>query len=553
MRRLKSNLLLACTSIMLLAGSNVALGVGNDDCSNAEAIAEVIDKGFETREATFDGSGRCISGPNIWYCYTASCTGTATVSLLGSGYDTKLAVYDGCGCDSSLGEAIGCNDDFGSTFQSELSFPVISGHKYLIEVGGYASDVGRGVLNVTCIRDPSHEPQKDECAGAEPIEDVKNLPFSTTGMTFDGSGLCMTSPNIWFCYTATCTGDVTVSLAGSGFDTMLAVYDGCECYPEQKDMIACNDDAGNSFQSEITFAAVAGTKYLIEIGGYASDTGDGMLTVSCEGKAGQVAPDLGDAPDGTNNSGNKPMYAYPSPPTRPGRFPTVYDDGSGTGPYGPVHLNETAVAFLGKTITGESEADTGPDEDASNNLGSAVNTPDLDGGDDAVNMPLVLPDCGWAKFQYQVTVIDPNVDLWVNVWLDFDRDGDWDDTLECPDGPAREWAVQNQFLFNLPAGLNDVVTPGFRSVHPENARDEIWMRITLSEQPWTGGSSPGVRFNAGSGPVEKYQIGETEDYFFTPEVPDDADCPLCEDFNGDGVVDLDDLSDFTAQWLATCL
>ena len=68
-----------------------------------------------------------------------------------------------------------------------------------------------------------------------------------------------------------------------------------------------------------------------------------------------------------------------------------------------------------------------------------------------------------------------------------------------------------------------------------------------------GGSNPGQRGNAGSGPRNKYEIGETEDYYFTPEVSDDQDCPLCEDLNGDGVIDLDDLSAFTSRWLATCL
>ncbi|MHC4568232.1 MAG: GEVED domain-containing protein [Planctomycetota bacterium] len=678
MKRLRSKLLLACMSILLLCGSNVALGVSNDDCSNAEPIGDVVDKNFETREATFDGAGRCMTSPNIWYCYTASCTGTATVSLLGSGYDTMLAVYDGCECDASMSDGIECNDDFEGNLQSQISFPVIAGRKYLIEVGGYASDVGSGVLSVDCVRDPSHEPQKDECAGAEAVGDVKDLPFSTTGMTFDGPGLCMTSPNIWFCYTATCTGDVTVSLAGSAYDTMLAVYNGCDCYPNQDDLIECNDDFESSFQSQITFAAVegnnylieiggfssdtgdgvlniscepqvapkddcvgaepvgdvknlpfstrgmtfdgpglcmtspniwfcytatctgdatvsllgsgydtmlavykscecypteddliacnddvggifqsqvtfpvvAGGKYLIEVGGYASETGDGVLNISCEGKAGTVGPDLGDAPDSTNNSGTKVMSAYPS---RPGHFPTVYDDGSGVGPYGPAHINEIAVAFLGKVITGETEADKGLDEDGKNNLRPAANSANDDSGDDAIELPLALPNCGWATFDYEVTVIDPNVDLWVNVWFDFNRDGDWDDMVECPGGPVPEWAVQNQFLFDLPAGPNEVTTPGFRSVHPEGTDERIWMRITLSEQPWTGGSNPGELGNAGSGPIEKYEIGETEDYFFIPDVPDDKDCPLCEDVNGDGVIDLDDLSDFTAQWLETCL
>jgi hypothetical protein len=74
------------------------------------------------------------------------------------------------------------------------------------------------------------------------------------------------------------------------------------------------------------------------------------------------------------------------------------------------------------------------------------------------------------------------------------------------------------------------------------------MRITLSEKPWTGGSAPGNRSNNGSGPQEGYDTGETEDYYFIP----DKSFFICEDFNGDGVIDLQDLAAFTSEWLENC-
>jgi hypothetical protein len=61
-----------------------------------------------------------------------------------------------------------------------------------------------------------------------------------------------------------------------------------------------------------------------------------------------------------------------------------------------------------------------------------------------------------------------------------------------------------------------MTTPAFLSWHPDNTGEEVWMRITLSEKPWTGGSAPGVRGNGGSGPKDGYGIGETEDYYFLP-------------------------------------
>jgi hypothetical protein len=532
----------------------------NDNCTKAPLIGNVKNEPFDTTCATFDGPGHCMVSPNIWYRYAAAGTGQVTVSLLGSSFDTKLAVYAGIGCNPELSAMIECNDDFGNSLASQITFQATAGDEFLIEVGGYNPDeIGVGVITITG-QDQPPVGSNDDCESAKPVGDVKDLPFDTAEATFDGPRLCLNSPNIWFCYTATCTGDVTVSLLGSSFDTMLAVYSGCECYPAQDAVIECNDDAAGSYQSEITFAALAGKQYLIEIGGYSSTTGQGVLNISCQGTTTppppitQDKPDLGDAPDSTNNTPNKGMTAYPWPLSVDAHFPTVYDDGSGLGPFGPLHLNAPLVAYLGQDISAETEADKGPDEDylSTNNLVPIHNQPNHDGGDHSIDLPLSLPNCGLTSFDYEVTVVQPGTNLWVNAWFDFNRDGDWDDMVDCPDGAVPEWAVQNQFLFNLPAGLHKIAAPGFKSVHPEGVPDQLWMRITLAEQPWTGGSNPGELGNAGSGPQEMYQIGETEDHKIVPNVPASSDCPMCEDVDGNGVIDMQDLVAHVSKWLATC-
>jgi len=519
----------------------------NDDCANAQAIGDVKDRAFDTRNKTFDGPGLCMTSPNIWYCYTASCTGNVTVSLLGSSYDTKLAVYNHCTPNPTTSRMIACNDDFPPSHQSQITFPSTAGNKYLIEVGGYGSATGQGILNVSCQPTTPPPSNNDNCANARAIGDVKDLAFDTRSKTFDGPGLCMRSPNIWYCYTASCTGNATVSLLGSSYDTMLAVYNGCGCDLTASRMIACNDDFLTGHTSQITFATTAGSKYLIEIGGYGSATGQGVLSTSCVPTAVVNKPDLGDAPDSTNNF-SKNMNAYPAPGAVKANYPTVYNDGSAIGPFGPVHLNDQIVAYLGKSITRETEADKGADEDGLNNINPSSGLSNNDKGDDGIVIPLNLPTCQWTTFDYTVNVADPDVDLYVNIWFDWNRDGDWDDTIDCGQGAAEEWAVQNQFLFDLSEGQNQITTPAFLPWHLEGGRKQIWMRITLSEQPWKGGSNPSAKGNAGSGPQEKYLYGETEDYFFTP----DTSYMICQDFNGDGKINTDDLVDFTALWLENC-
>ena len=91
--------------------------------------------------------------------------------------------------------------------------------------------------------------------------------------------------------------------------------------------------------------------------------------------------------------------------------------------------------------------------------------------------------------------------------------------------------------------MNTITTPGFIAWYPVTGDQKIWMRITLSESPWKGGSG-----SAGSGPLNGYNYGETEDYYFTP-IPS---CTICEDLNRDGTVDKLDLFDYMYEWLNNC-
>jgi len=217
--------------------------------------------------------------------------------------------------------------------------------------------------------------------------------------------------------------------------------------------------------------------------------------------------DLGDAPDSSNNFGLQ-MTAYPT--GMMGIYPTVYLTGSP--PYGPIHWRARDVVYLGAGVSLEQEADIGFDEDGANNLDPPSDTSDMDMLDDGVHFPLILPNCQPTTFKYDVTVVLPPPDpLYVNVWFDWNQDGDWDDAMQCPQ-PAPEWAVQNQQLTGLATGVYTFTTPPFMSAAGSAGPnpDPIWMRITLSEQPWV---DPMMTGWGGSGPLGGYAVGETEDYF----------------------------------------
>ncbi|NLE57964.1 MAG: hypothetical protein GX616_06355, partial [Planctomycetes bacterium] len=244
------------------------------------------------------------------------------------------------------------------------------------------------------------------------------------------------------------------------------------------------------------------------------ETEDYLLNVE------QPKHDLGDAPDSTNTIGVA-MTAYPpgGPPGVQANYPTVF--AAGSPPYGPIHLQPTAIAFLGNAVTLENEADIGPDQDPTNNIIPAADQPDNDGADDGLLLPLVFPHCFPAQFNYVVTAVGPMAaPLYVNAWCDWNRDGDWDDIMPCPLGSADEWAVQNEMVIVAGPGIYTFTSLPFLPWHPPMPTDPqpLWVRITLSEQAWQPGA--GILGYGGSGPAAGYEFGETEDYFVMPEVPE---------------------------------
>ena len=121
----------------------------NDLCVNATTVANGATF-FATMNATTDGPdepGACTNtgysniGSDVWYRWTnGSNAGPATVSTCGSGFDTKIAVYNNA-CPVASNTTLACNDDSAScganSLQSSLFFSAAANTTYLIRIGGY--------------------------------------------------------------------------------------------------------------------------------------------------------------------------------------------------------------------------------------------------------------------------------------------------------------------------------------------------------------------------------------------------------------------------------
>lgn len=220
-----------------------------------------------------------------------------------------------------------------------------------------------------------------------------------------------------------------------------------------------------------------------------------------------VCPDLGDAPDSTNHM-TATMAAYPSVPAN---FPTVFDPGTGA-PSGPRHRHPLADAWLGNGVSGERDADLFPDEDGITNLKPLVDEADLDHEDDGIVKKAPLTHCTPTEISVLINVVGQQRDRFVNVWFDWNRDGDWGDQFDCPNAIANEWAIQNAAT-TLGPGQHEIKLPVF---FPYNqAPDQpLWARVTLADI--RAPLDTNTQIADGRGPLEGYLYGETEDYLIQP-------------------------------------
>lgn len=120
-------------------------------------------------------------------------------------------------------------------------------------------------------------PANDLCANAECLQTDFSLSQNNYGATGNDVSTCVESDiaDVWFQFHATGTSDVTISLCGgTNFDASLAVYDGCGGV-----QLACNDNFCGVFgPAQMTFAATAGSTYLIRVAGTNNNRGTFLIT-----------------------------------------------------------------------------------------------------------------------------------------------------------------------------------------------------------------------------------------------------------------------------------
>jgi len=242
--------------------------------------------------------------------------------------------------------------------------------------------------------------------------------------------------------------------------------------------------------------------------------------------------DFGDAPEGTA------VLAYPGVP---GRFPTCIAPGpigtqnvacvppisSAPGPAGYVKHNSAVGApiyWLGCGAAAPMGIDSETDGKVNNSailgassacaliptdcveaaFGLSFGQDECYGSTDAGVLRPNLRTCKPATVTFTTSnCATAALTVYLNILVDMNHDGDWNDNFQCAGACAYEWAVKNATI-SLPVGCNTLTSPSFL-VGPNAGQG--WMRVTISNAP-VNNDFPW----AGSATMGGLRGGETEDY-----------------------------------------
>lgn len=160
--------------------------------------------------------------------------------------------------------------------------------RYTLRIDGVAAVVdcnSNGTTDAIDIADTRNAIEQNGCADALPIQPFIVYNGTSAGSTRDGTASCGTSslsPDVWYRYVPDVSGNATISLCGSSYDTVLSVH--TSCASAEFTAAACNDDSNTcgsgSTSSEIANLPVtAGTPYFIRVSGFQGATGNFSLVL----------------------------------------------------------------------------------------------------------------------------------------------------------------------------------------------------------------------------------------------------------------------------------
>ncbi len=295
-RRHRFVFLLSGIVLLLIMTPSVTVAQTND-CVDATPISEGTDIPFDTRNDINDNYpdiddtpwGCGTAAPDVWFAYTASCTGIAIVETTQfdawcSREETILQAFSACN-----GTLIACDEaEDEPPFTDHLStifLDVTAGSTYYLRISASGASHGNcrgaGLLDISCGQSIG----SDECVDATPTGEGTNIIVDTTNATYDPNDTqtCtpqgIDTPDAWIAYTTSCTGIATIRTNwgpphGDFHEwALVEIFDACG-----GTALHCIND---NVPSEIFLPVTSGSTYFLRVLGTGTEVGLIVLDITC--------------------------------------------------------------------------------------------------------------------------------------------------------------------------------------------------------------------------------------------------------------------------------
>jgi hypothetical protein len=218
-------------------------------------------------------------GNTVWYEWTPSKTGTATLNL-DSSFSGSLAVYQAGDSLSSLQLQTSGNGAAGFS----VSLVGVGGSSYYVQVGTWDDSPGAFTLSWALGGPP---PANDNWADAEALPgtssgSVTGTNANATTEEVEPTALVeadiSTYETVWWKWVAPASGPVafdtnrTGAESGDADDTVLGVFTGASLSQLQEVASDDDDGAAGGLTARVRFDATAGTTYYVQVGSYYEST-----------------------------------------------------------------------------------------------------------------------------------------------------------------------------------------------------------------------------------------------------------------------------------------
>ncbi len=257
-----------------LVPSLYAAPPANDNFANATEITGTAGTSNGTNvEATLESGEPNYGFRSIWYSWIAPSTGPATVDTIGTGFDTKLAIYTGIAVDS-LSLVVQDDDGSGVGATSRANFTATSGTLYRIQVTSYSSGHA-GAATVLNWLQPQ-PPANDNFASAQTITGSSGTVTGQMGLaTLEVDESTLGNKSVWYVWTPPASGNADIDTIGSGNNTTLEVYTGT-ALDNLVEVASGDDEFGTTFtESGVSLPVTSGTPYYIRVASW--NAGNSLL------------------------------------------------------------------------------------------------------------------------------------------------------------------------------------------------------------------------------------------------------------------------------------